>query len=57
MQNCISDIWLKLVVNINLVDQFKQTWTSMIENSPKGDNYKLFKHDLKFEDYLDLLHT
>ena len=29
----------------------------MIENSPKGDNYKLFKHDLKFEDYLDLLHT
>jgi hypothetical protein len=33
------------------VDQFKQTWTSMIENSSKGDNYKLFKHDLKFEDY------
>ena len=22
-----------------------------------SDNYKLFKHDLKFEDYLDLLHT
>jgi hypothetical protein len=35
--------------------QFKQTWTSMIENSSKGDNYKLFKHDLKFEDYLDVL--
>jgi hypothetical protein len=27
----------------------------MIENSSKGDNYKLFKHDLKFEDYLDVL--
>jgi hypothetical protein len=26
-----------------------------MENSPKGDNYKLFKHDLKFEDYLDVL--
>jgi hypothetical protein len=22
----------------------------MIENSSKGDNYKLFKHDLKFDD-------
>jgi hypothetical protein len=52
MQNCISDKWLKLVVKNNLVDQFKQTWTSMIEHSSKGDNYKLFKHDLKFEDYL-----
>ena len=40
MQNCISDKWLKLVVKINLVDQFKQTWTSMIENS---SNNKLFK--------------
>jgi hypothetical protein len=47
----ISDKWLKLVVKNNLVDQFKQTWTSMIENSSKGDNYKLFKHDLKFEYY------
>ena len=55
MQNCISDKWLKLVVKNNLVDQFKQTWTSMIEHSSKGDNYKLFKHDLKFEDYLDVL--
>jgi hypothetical protein len=27
----------------------------MIENSSKGDNYKLFKHDLKFQDYLDVL--
>jgi hypothetical protein len=27
----------------------------MTENSPKGDNYNLFKHDLKFEDYFDVL--
>jgi hypothetical protein len=32
-QTCISDKWLKLVVKNNLVDQFKQTWTSMIEHS------------------------
>ena len=49
------DKWLKLVVKNNLVDQFKQTWTSKIEHSSKGDNYKLYKHDLKFEDYLDVL--
>ena len=55
MQNCISNKWLKLVVKNNLVDQYKQTWTSMIENSSNGDNYKLFKHDLKCEDYVDVL--
>jgi hypothetical protein len=38
MKNCISDKWLKLVVKNNLVDQYKQTWTSMIENSSKGDH-------------------
>jgi hypothetical protein len=27
----------------------------MIENSSNGDNYKLFKHDLKCEDYVDVL--
>ena len=37
------------------MDQYKQTWTSMIENSSNGDNYKLFKHDLKCEDYVDVL--
>jgi hypothetical protein len=44
MQNCISDKWLKLVVKNNLVDQFKQIWTSMIENSSKGeyDNDEIF---------------
>ena len=51
----ISDKWLKLVVKNNLVDQYKQTWTSMIENSSNGDNYKLFKHDLKCADYVDVL--
>jgi hypothetical protein len=40
MQNCISDKWLKLVVKNNVVDLFKQTWTSMIGNSSKGDHSK-----------------
>jgi hypothetical protein len=53
-ENCISEKWLKLVVKNNLIDQFKQIWNSSIETSSKGDNNKLFKGELKFENYLDI---
>jgi hypothetical protein len=43
IQNCISDKWLKLVVKNNLVDQFKQTWTSMIMKC--GSKYFLRSFD------------
>ena len=36
----------------NLIDQFKQI---SIETSSKGSNHKLFKEELKFENYLDIL--
>jgi hypothetical protein len=39
----------------NLIDQFKQIWNSSIEASSKGGNYKLFKEELIFENYLDIL--
>ena len=55
LQNCISEKWLKLVIKNNLIDQFKQIWNSSIETSLKGDNQKLFKEELKFENYLDIL--
>ena len=55
LQSCISENWLRVVVKNNLIDQFKQNWKSSIENSSKGDNYKLFKQELKFENYLDNL--
>ena len=55
MQNCISEKWLKLVIINNLIDQFKQIWNSSIETSSKGGNYKLFKEELIFENYLDIL--
>ena len=55
LQNCISEKWLKLVIKNNLIDQFKQIWNSSIETSSTGDNYKLFKGELKFENYLDIL--
>ncbi|KAK3099456.1 hypothetical protein FSP39_004596 [Pinctada imbricata] len=40
---------------MRLIDQFIQTWNSDIFNSPKGISYRIFKHDWKFEDYLDKL--
>ena len=55
LQNCISEKWLKLVIKNNLIDQFKQISNSSIETSSKGGNYKLFKGELKFENYLDIL--
>ena len=55
LQNCISEKLLKLVIKNNLIDQFKQIWNSSIETSSKGGNYKLFKVELKFENYLDIL--
>ena len=54
LQNCISEKWLKLVIKNNLIDQFKQIWNSSIETSSKGRNHKLFKEELKFENYLDI---
>ena len=55
LQNCISKKLLKLVIKNNLIDQFKQIWNSSIETSSKRGNYKLFKGELKFENYLDIL--
>jgi hypothetical protein len=54
LHNCISEKWLKLVIKNNLTDQFKQIWNSSIETSSKGSNHKLFKEELKFENYLDI---
>jgi hypothetical protein len=39
----------------NIITSNKQIWNSSIETSPKGGNYKLFKWELKFENYLDIL--
>ena len=55
LQYCISEKWLKLVIKNNLIYQFKQIWNSSIETSSKGGNYKLFKGELKLENYLDIL--
>ena len=54
-QNCISEAWLGNVVKMNLIDQFKQTWSSSVDNSFKAVNYRLYKKGVSFENYLEIL--
>ena len=44
--------WFKAYVKRCLSDQSLQSWHSNIDNSNKCINYKIFKKELKFEDYL-----
>ena len=47
--------WFKAYVKRCLSDQSLQSWHSNIDNSNKCINYKIFKKELKFEDYLSEL--
>jgi len=40
---------------MNLIDQFKQTWSTSVDNSPKALNYRLYKKGISFENYLEIL--
>ena len=64
LDNCgYSDIWLsqsnvmsfdvfKARIKNRLQDQFKQDWHSQVSNCSKCLNYRIFKTDLVFENYL-----
>ena len=47
--------WLKELIKQILNDQFQQILISNMQNSSKASNYKLFKENCEFEEYLDLL--
>ena len=47
--------WLSTTVKNILVDQFKQSWKSDLENSSKAFSYRIFKTEHGFEKYLDIL--
>jgi hypothetical protein len=49
------DKWLSNVVKMNLINQFKQTWSTSIDNSSKALNYRLYKKGVSFENYLEIL--
>lgn len=57
-QTCtVSDDFFKKQLKLRMYDQFQQTWLSEIHNSPKCINYRMFKDDLKLENYLIKLPT
>lgn len=47
--------WLVNAVKLKLDDQYRQTWLMNVNASSKCTNYRTFKDELKFEDYLDEL--
>lgn len=48
-QNCD---WLSKTVFQKNQDQFKQTWSALLNESSKCTNYRIFKTEHKFENYL-----
>ena len=54
-QTCLNSTWLINTVKLKLRDEFEQTWHSLIDDSPKVNNYKLFKTSFQMEDYFELL--
>ena len=55
IQGNFNPKWLNISIKQRLMDQFRQKWKSDIDNSPKALCYRLFKENLEFEEYLDLL--
>ena len=62
----LSDIWLthntfysqvsfKNKVKTRLSDQFKQEWNNNVNETEKCLNYRIYKRDLSFERYLNIL--
>ena len=47
--------YLKCVIKQRLEDQSLQNWNSLAHNSPKAINYKTFKTEFIYEEYLNIL--
>ena len=54
-QNFYNYDWLKHTIRTSLQDQFIQTWSSNINNSPKTVNYCIYKESFAFENYINKL--
>ena len=40
---------------LTLTDQFKQNWQPTVQSSPKALNYRMYKDELKLENYFNVL--
>ena len=47
-----NSIWLSKTVYQKLQDQYKQSWSAALNESPKCLNYRIIKTEHKFENYL-----
>ena len=47
--------WLKLAISQKLEDQYLQNWSSIVDTSTCGTNYRLFKDEFGFSEYLYIL--
>ena len=44
-QSVSNSKWLKLAISQKVEDQYRQTWSSIVESSSCGTNYRLFKDE------------
>ena len=54
-QSFANQKWLKITVKKRLEDQFIQAWTSINFSANSSINYRIFKTEFKFENYLAIL--
>ena len=47
----------KLAVSRKLNDQYLQEWSSLVDSSSSGNNYKLFKETFDYSRYFSILPT
>lgn len=51
----VNDKWISAAIKQRLQDQFIQKWAKDIDNSSKGQIYKIYKQKFGFEKYLGIL--
>ena len=54
-QYFVNHTWLMVTIKTSLQDQFKQIWNANMQSSAKTLNYRLFKENLEFENYFNIL--
>ena len=56
-QSIPNSNWFKLAVSRKLNDQYLQEWSSLVDSSSSGNNYKLFKETFGYSRYFSILPT
>lgn len=54
-QNIVNVKWISTIVKQRLQDQYIQKWSSDINDSSKGQIYKIFKKNFNYENYINIL--